>query len=144
MPAGYWGGRLMALSDRFRTEELQDSSSFHRVGSMHDDGSRMRRVFIHLSSLCQSEEAKESLAAFKEAYEKRMEDEQSMDGERIVKEKGKGKAVAADDIEDDDIEDDDIDDDDKEEEAARQKKKGGLLGKFGKNGKKERKKSGGL
>ena len=128
----------MALSDRFRTEELQDSSSFHRVGSMHDDGRRMRRVFIHLNSLCQSEEAKESLAAFKEAYENRLEDEQSMEGERIVKEKGKGKAVVADDI--DDV---DIDDDDEEEEAARQKKKGSLLGKFGKNGKKERKKSGG-
>ena len=40
---------------------------------MHDDVRRIRRVFIHLKSLCTTEEAKESLEAFKKAYDARME-----------------------------------------------------------------------
>ena len=40
---------------------------------MHDDDRRIRRVFIHLKSLCTTEEAKDSLEAFKKAYEARME-----------------------------------------------------------------------
>ncbi|KAL9122843.1 MAG: hypothetical protein Q9187_000600 [Circinaria calcarea] len=66
----YWLGRLTSLSDRFRTEALADSLS--SSDGMHDDGRRMKRVFIHLNSLCVTEEAKESLEKFRVLYEKRM------------------------------------------------------------------------
>lgn len=135
MPNGYWSGRLMALSDRFRTEEMQNSSSFNRVGSMHDDTRRIRRVFVHLNSLCQTDIAKASLAAFKTAYEARMQEEEDTEDGRIVKGKGKKEAVVA------------AEEDDEEEEGGvalvQEKKKGGLFGKLGKKGKKGRKKSAG-
>lgn len=126
----------MALSDRFRTEEMHDSSSIFRVGGMHDDVRRNRRVFVHLNSLCQTDAAKASLAAFKSAYEKRMEDEDDMEGGKVVKGKGKAKveAVGADEGDDEDGE---------VAVVLPEKKKGGLFGKLGKTGKKGRKKSAG-
>lgn len=39
---------------------------------MHDDERRIKRVFIHLNSLCATEEAKASLETFRVLYEKRM------------------------------------------------------------------------
>ena len=70
----YWSGRVMALSDRFRTEELMAPSGIR--SNMHDDTRRMRRVFIHLRSLCMTDEARDSLAAFQKKYDEKMEREQ--------------------------------------------------------------------
>lgn len=39
---------------------------------MHDDERRIKRVFIHLNSLCATEEAKASLEKFRVLYEKRI------------------------------------------------------------------------
>lgn len=66
----YWLARLTSLSDRFRTEALTDSLS--SSDGMHNDERRIKRVFLHLNSLCVTEEAKESLEKFRVLYEKRM------------------------------------------------------------------------
>lgn len=55
---------MTALSDRFRSEALESPSSSTHDSDMHDDKSRLRRVFIHLRSLCTTKEAIESLEAF--------------------------------------------------------------------------------
>ncbi|KAA6412783.1 MAG: hypothetical protein FRX48_03775 [Lasallia pustulata] len=120
MPSGYWAGRLMALSDRFRTEEMHDSSSFHRVGSMHNDERRTRRVFVHLNSLCQTDQAKASLAAFREAYMARMREDGGWEG-------GKGKAKVV-------VGDEDDEEEGEEMVEVQVKKMGGLLGSWRRRG----------
>ncbi len=58
----------MTLNDRFRNEEFkvedrhvdEDDAETQRY-SLSADELRVRRVFIHLTSLCQTEEARESL-----------------------------------------------------------------------------------
>ena len=89
MPQIWWLGRYTALSDRFRTNALPEpptpnahdpaapspSPSFSSTDSlnqpMHDEARRNRRVYIHLRSLCMTDEAKESLDSFKAMMEER-------------------------------------------------------------------------
>lgn len=78
-----WLGRYTALSDRFRTSALpsspsrsEDSSSSNTLTNsfhepMHDETQRNRRIWIHLQSLCTTDEARESLALFKAHMEER-------------------------------------------------------------------------
>ncbi|KAL2048684.1 hypothetical protein N7G274_000596 [Stereocaulon virgatum] len=80
----WWLGRYTALHDRFRTSSLPSppcspmtrdrtspspAPSFSSTDSlsqpMHDDARRTRRVYIHLRSLCMTDEAKQSLDDFK-------------------------------------------------------------------------------
>ena len=80
----WWLGRCTSLHDRFRTSALPDppstpntndppspspAPSFSSTESlnqpMHDDARRTRRVYIHLRSLCMTDEAKQSLDEFK-------------------------------------------------------------------------------
>ena len=80
----WWLGRYTALHDRFRTSALPSppcspntrdptspspAPSFSSTDSlsqpMHDDARRTRRVYIHLRSLCMTDEAKQSLDEFK-------------------------------------------------------------------------------
>lgn len=99
----WWLGRYTALSDRFRTSALPSppsspsrpqssktefssmnessqtgltsASSSNANHPMHDTDRRNRRVYIHLRSLCTTEEARASLDEFKgimEAREKKM------------------------------------------------------------------------
>ena len=89
MPSEFWVGRVSSLSDRFRTEVLINpppritpsptlskgakapKSEYDR--GMHNTERRTRRVFIHLNSLCTTDEARASLAKFKEEYTERMQ-----------------------------------------------------------------------
>lgn len=103
-PAMWWLGRYTALSDRFRTGALPSppsspsrsysptndlsplinepsttgftsASSSNANHPMHDTDRRNRRVYIHLRSLCTTDEARASLEEFKaimEAREKKM------------------------------------------------------------------------
>ncbi|KAI9846543.1 MAG: hypothetical protein M1830_007442 [Pleopsidium flavum] len=82
-PYSYWCGRFSALNDRFRMEDISDSSTtlctdssshtnHHPMSPKVDDEERrIRRVFIHLNSLCLTEEAKASLREFQIAFEKK-------------------------------------------------------------------------
>ncbi|KAI9888902.1 MAG: hypothetical protein M1814_006191 [Vezdaea aestivalis] len=71
-PYAYWAGRFSALRDRFADEELLESpisgSSEAKVPSadyLADlEKRRIRRVFIHLTSLCTNDVALESLRDF--------------------------------------------------------------------------------
>ena len=114
---------------------------------MHDDERRTRRVFVHLNSLCQTEVARESLAAFKAKYEKRVEDEEGMEGGKVVSGKGKGKVGVKKTVQEEKDDEEDGDEGEGQGVLVGQqmvgKKKGGFLGKLGKGGKKGRKKSGG-
>jgi hypothetical protein len=72
----------MALSDRFRTEALTSQSpttSFTPQGfdlnSMHDEGQRIRRVFMHLSMLCATKSARDSLEEFRVQYMQKMDED---------------------------------------------------------------------
>ncbi|MCJ1472774.1 hypothetical protein MMC13_001423 [Lambiella insularis] len=76
-----WLGRVIGLSNRFRTEELNQSPSSNSPSytsaqnsnhGMHNEDRRMRRVFIQLNSLCVTDEARASLAEFKVRYEARV------------------------------------------------------------------------
>lgn len=102
-PPMWWLGRYTALSDRFRTGALPSppsspsrfqsstndfsstnepsetgltsASSSNANHPMHDTDRRNRRVYIHLRSLCTTDEARASLDEFKgimEAREKKM------------------------------------------------------------------------
>ena len=102
-PPMWWLGRYTALSDRFRTSALpsppsspsrsqpsrddfsstyetctlglSSASSSNANHPMHDTDRRNRRVYIHLRSLCTTDEARASLDEFKgimEAREKKM------------------------------------------------------------------------
>ncbi|KAI9700824.1 MAG: hypothetical protein M1836_002193 [Candelina mexicana] len=72
MPSAYWCGRFTTLNDRFRNEEfnleLEHHDSETERYALSTDELRVRRVFIHLSSLCQTEEARASLVEFQEKY----------------------------------------------------------------------------
>ena len=64
---------------------------------MHNTERRTRRVFIHLNSLCTTEEARASLAEFKKQYEERiqLEDqwERGVKAMPTKKDKGKHKEI---------------------------------------------------
>ncbi|KAK5169880.1 uncharacterized protein LTR77_005858 [Saxophila tyrrhenica] len=77
-PPAYWSGRLSSLLDRYRNEELAGyttqgpmSTPKAQTDKMHTpeaSTARIHRAFDHLSSLCVSQEAKESLARFQCQY----------------------------------------------------------------------------
>ncbi|MCJ1466736.1 hypothetical protein MMC07_005356 [Pseudocyphellaria aurata] len=67
-PSAYWAGRMTVLSDRFRNEALESSSSSANGSDMHDDSRRMRRVFIHLRGLCANQQAIDSLETFQQLW----------------------------------------------------------------------------
>lgn len=98
-PPVWWLGRYTALSDRFRTGALPSppsspsrsqsstadvpstnepattgftsASSSNANHPMHDTDRRNRRVYIHLRSLCTTDEARASLEEFKAIMEAR-------------------------------------------------------------------------
>lgn len=99
-PPMWWLGRYTALSDRFRTGALPSppsspsrphssrtdfspttngtsatglisASSSNANHPMHDADRRNRRVYIHLRSLCTTDEARASLDGFKAVMEAR-------------------------------------------------------------------------
>lgn len=85
LPDQEWLGRVFGLTNRFRTEEMNNapprmtppSSMAHGAThdfnhGMHDEERRVRRVFIHLNSLCITDEARSSLAEFKVRFEARV------------------------------------------------------------------------
>lgn len=82
-PSAYWAGRLCALTDRFRNEELAAQlmcrSSTSTLGltpkgqsdKMHTpeaSTARIKRALDHLSELCVTPDAKESLLQFQALY----------------------------------------------------------------------------
>ncbi|KAI9793046.1 MAG: hypothetical protein M1816_000944 [Peltula sp. TS41687] len=102
-PPAYWAGRFSALNDRFRNEEMDESCSFATeqqkqkqqgqgrsisIGggfrrleskmSLSPDERRVRRVFIHLNSLCATEEARDSLKVFQEQFLRANKDMQQL------------------------------------------------------------------
>ena len=84
----WWLGRVFALADYFKTEELAKPAprmtpepsftdgiqvdSVRPKRSMLDDNIRNRRVFIHLKSLCTTDAARESLHGFKFRFDNRL------------------------------------------------------------------------
>ena len=112
MPDNFWLGRLSAASDHLRSESLwkatqkltlsqsqsffyDDSSSSEDFGSdgsdMHNDERRIARVFEFLEQFCITDEAKESLAIFKVAFEKKMELEAKYESGELERPKKKKK-----------------------------------------------------
>ncbi|KAK3703687.1 hypothetical protein LTR37_014265 [Vermiconidia calcicola] len=81
-PPAYWSGRLSALLDRYRNEDLHTSnllspsSSTHHTPKSQTDAlhapeattARLRRAFEYLHSQCGSQEAQESLGHFQVQY----------------------------------------------------------------------------
>lgn len=82
-PAAYWAGRVCALTDRFRNEELAVqlmSNSSNSVSGLTPKGqtdkmhtpeastARIKRAMDHLADLCISPEARESLLQFQAMY----------------------------------------------------------------------------
>ncbi|KAK3691319.1 hypothetical protein LTR37_018680 [Vermiconidia calcicola] len=81
-PPAYWSGRLSALLDRYRNEDLHTSnllspsSSTHHTPKARTDAlhapeattARLRRAFEYLHSQCGSQEAQESLGHFQVQY----------------------------------------------------------------------------
>ena len=76
-PPPYWSGRLCALLDRYRNEELalHTTTTFHtpkaQTDKMHTpeaSTARIHRAFEHLHSLCVEPAAKESLTRFQCQY----------------------------------------------------------------------------
>ena len=74
-PSGYWCGRMSALLDRYRNEELaaslsntgpkSQSDKFHSTAA---NTAKMRRALEQLHSLCATEEARESFVRFQLQY----------------------------------------------------------------------------
>ena len=110
----WWLGRVFALADHFKTEELDkpaqrmtpepsitggiQADSIRPKRSMLDDSLRNRRVFIYLKALCTTDEARESLKGFKRRFDNRLEKEGEWErgGSSLPKrdDKGKGKESA--------------------------------------------------
>jgi hypothetical protein len=76
-PQAYWSGRLCALADRYRNEELarQLSGSSHTPKSQTDkmhtleaSDARIYRAFEYLHTMCATAEAKDSLTLFQYQY----------------------------------------------------------------------------
>lgn len=103
-PSAYWCGRLSALNDRFRMEDITHThtssssspaspSNNHQLGAaaqrkLGDDERRTRRIFVHLQGLCVTDEARASLDEFQRAWEKK--EGGGGGGRRVGAEKGKG------------------------------------------------------
>ncbi|MCJ1243294.1 hypothetical protein MMC30_000491 [Trapelia coarctata] len=84
----WWLGRVFALADHFKTDELDkpaprmtpepsitggiQTDSVRPKRSMLDDNLRNRRVFIRLKNLCSTDEARESLKGFKFRFDNRL------------------------------------------------------------------------
>ena len=86
-PSAYWAGRLCALTDRYRNEELAEqiiacsartSSGLTPKGQtdkMHTPEAttaRNKRALDHLTELCVTSEARESLLQFQAAYARQL------------------------------------------------------------------------
>lgn len=74
-PSAYWCGRMSALLDRYRNEDLAASLSntgsktqSDRFHSTAANTAKMRRALEHLHSLCATEEARESFVRFQLQY----------------------------------------------------------------------------
>jgi len=110
----WWLGRVFALADYFKTEELEkpaprmtpepsitggvQTDSVRPKRSMLDDTTRNRRVFIHLKALCSTDEARESLKGFKVRFDNRLAKEADWESGASAPpkkgEKGNGKEGA--------------------------------------------------
>ena len=101
-PTAYWCGRLCALADRYRNEELatllsSPTSSKTQTDKMHcpeATTARLRRALEHLHDLCVTQEAEDSLVVFQLQYASMMKNP-DLSRPIVLNATGKGQAAEA-------------------------------------------------